>query len=298
MMSKVLAFPKREYSIYLKALSCYRKQAYQMAIYYFKQIDHLPYFKKLILNPLFDAYLQIGAYREIYDWLEDNFLVNALDEDDLIDKYIYTLLHDQRARQAEALIQVMMESQELTPKFKRKLRKYQWITKEILRKEAIEKRMEIFAYAYQNQQVNLLINLDQLVFDENQDVLLALLQDAKADPLIKYQILLYLKERNYQDTIEYVNSFQDTFIISLDHFTAYEQDERFFLPPKLVHQQLLTTHPHLIIDLSFIENIWLNDYLALFPKQEGLNQLVEQLKAKILYIIDPRETKFQELDNQ
>jgi uncharacterized protein YozE (UPF0346 family) len=285
-MVKTIPFPTNDYAIYLQALNEYQEKEYEKAIHLFNKICHIHYFKRITLNPMIDCLMQISEYERIYDLIEEAFLNEDIDEEYLLEKYIATMILDHKIDEASQLIDLMIHGVDISKNMKGILEKLKRLSKEMIRKNEIEKKMHTIEFKQQNERVNLIMNLDHINFDEYKSTIFDTLSDYQADPLIKYELLKYLKTETDVQKVNYFNGENEEFSVDLTLFEDIKQTEIVQIPPRLAYRYLQEEYPELIVDLNFIQNIWFNDYLLIYPKQEEDYHLIaNQLKEKVLYLM-------------
>jgi uncharacterized protein YozE (UPF0346 family) len=290
-MVKIIPFPTNDYEIYLQALNEYQDKNYEKAIQYFNRICHMDYFKRICLSPMIDCLIELANYEKVYDLIEEAFLNEEINEEYLLEKYIATMLLDRKINEADQLIELMIHGVDISKNMKGTLKKLKRLSNEMIRKDEIEMKMHTIEFKQQNERVNLIMNLDHINFQDYKTTILDILTDDQADPLIKYELLKYLKSETNVKEVPYRNGENEEFRLDLTLFDDIKETEIVQMPPLIAHQLLQEEHPELIIDLGFIQNIWFNDYLLIYPKQENDYHLVaNHLKEKVLYLMGENES--------
>lgn len=289
-MVKMIPFPKEEYARYLEALNHYQQKDYDKAIQAFKEISHLPHFRPLITKPFVHSNMELKKYRDVYDFIEDTFLEPNSDEDYLIERYVYTMILEKNYDQANQLISILLDAGDISEHLTRSLKKLRHMVQEFKRKEAIENKLEEIEFSYHSNLIDLVMNLDQLDIQEYQQAIYEILQDKHADPFIKYQLLEYLRVESSIKSVPYINSFDEHFTIDFNQFTPIYETDTYIEPPKMAYSLLQKTDYSIVVDLKFIQNIWLNEYICAYPKVFQDHELIAfHLRDKVLYLMGEKE---------
>lgn len=287
-MAKLIQFPKEEYNRYLEALQLYKQKDFLSARIAFQTLQHLPYFRTLMTKPYVLTLIALKDFRSVYQWIEDALLLETQNEDELIEYYIYTMIQEKKYREAMELIYLFLDAMDLSMELRKTLLKLKNMAREFEKRDQIEQRLKEIKFSYHHELVDLILDLENLSIKEHESLILETLQDPYADPFIKYQLLGLLYKHDYRKKVNYVNSLNESFEINTCEFQPIDELESFQVPPRLANQ--LLQRESLVVDLKFIENIWLNEYLLIYPKSLKDYELIAfHLCDKVLYLMGEKQ---------
>ncbi|HEY8435829.1 MAG TPA: hypothetical protein VIK63_02115 [Haloplasmataceae bacterium] len=283
-MVKLIPFPKEEYRRYLEALNYYQQEDYLSARFAFQSIQHVPGFRSLITKPFIMTLIALKDFRTAYRWIEDALAMDPGNEDELIESYIYTMIQEKKYSEAIELIYLFLEAWDLSDELKKALYKLKHLAKACRRKDEIEQRLNQIKFTYHDGLVELIRHFDDFDIQTHESLILDIFQDPYADPFIKYQLLERLNKSDYDKTISYVNGLREQFYLTREDFTPLEALDCVQIPPKLANH--LLERDAYVVDLKFIENIWINEYIMVYPKKLTDYELIAfHLRDKVLYLM-------------
>lgn len=292
-MVKMISFPKGDYDQYLKAIDLYDNEYYTESLELFDHLYQKNHFKKLVIKYLLDIHILLERFTKVYDLIEEAFLDGQVEEDYLIERYIYAMILDQKYQNALKFIELLLCCDDISVELKQELNRQKKLAEELMMKHHLFNEGSLSEIRRHSEMVNLIVNLEQLNYSRDKVKVIGILTDQKADPLIKYQLIKYLASNGLERIVPYTNSYGEQFDFDLYQFVDIYDEEVYLIPPRIVYDNICKYDREFIINLELIQSIWLNDYLKIYPKQtddiqllayilhQKINQLFKEYQAKI-----------------
>ena len=212
------SIPKNEYEQFLEAMSYYHQGDYTSAYQSFKPIQHLPHFRTLMTKPFVHTNIALKQFHVVYEWIEESLVIDDRNEDELIEWYIYTMIQEKKYGEAIELIHVFLEAVDLSYDLRKALLKLKNMATEFQKKDRIETKLSEIAFSYQRDLIDFILQIDRINIETHEPLMLEILQDAYADPFVKYQLLELLHGKGYDQPITYVNGLKERFTINPKDF--------------------------------------------------------------------------------
>ncbi|ERJ13558.1 hypothetical protein [Haloplasma contractile] len=264
-MGKIMNFPKDDVYNFQKGLNDYNLGNYYDAYQSFMKTLSGKTLKEKSIKYIVECLIELKEYDQVYKMIENEFVEKNVDEDFLIQKYIFTMYLEGLYSQVLEIIKVYRKSNQCSREimiFFDELEqvidiKMQHVThyEELAFKEWLSSNDFL-------KQMKIVTNIDNLDLERFKPDIRQFLQDQEADSHIKYILLKYLMDHDDDSVYTYINKRGDEFRIMRSGFTDLYDDSLFLSPLDLVKENIINQYPQ---GERYLKNIWLTYCLDLYP---------------------------------
>jgi hypothetical protein len=283
-LAKLIPFPKNQNQIFLEAVKLYEMGQLHQSQDLFNKLREDNLFKKYAIKYSIEINIQFKRYEHVYSIIEDEFVNLNLSEDYLIDRYIYTMILDSKYNDAVKMIDMLVNNNCVTNPLVIKFSRYKQII-QTLASRSYTSTLE--SYLSSKRRGEYMFNIDER--NLNWDELSNLLVNAQADSLVKYHALKKAITEYRLHDIEYINCMGQRFTINSDNFVDIEKSEIISEVVNRVYESIIHYSRDIIIDKTVITNIWVNEYLRIYPNSNiNFNRCCFYIHKLILELLNEK----------